>query len=258
MSVALALSPGQEVDHLGLLLLALVLSAAIGLEREALQKSAGLRTHTLVGLGAALFVMVSKYGFGDVLEPGRVVLDPSRVAAQIVSGIGFIGAGVIFVRRDAVRGLTTAAVIWMTAAVGAACGAGLPLLAVSVTIGHLGVLYGFSWLAHRLPLGKNRVHTLRISYTDGRGALRRAMTVCTDAGFAVTELHVERPATATGQDSGRDRWHARDEPTGDESGIVSVSLEVVGGSSITELAARLSDVDGVTAVTAGGHDYHYE
>lgn len=115
------------------LALALVLSALIGLEREIRQKSAGLRTHTLVGVGAALFMLISKYGFTDVLEPGRVVLDPSRVAAQIVTGVGFLGAGLIFVRRDAVRGLTTAAAIWVTAAIGSASGAGLPVLAVLAT-----------------------------------------------------------------------------------------------------------------------------
>jgi putative Mg2+ transporter-C (MgtC) family protein len=106
--------------------LALVLSTLIGLEREIRQKNAGLRTHTLVGLGSALFMLISKYGFTDVLVTGRIILDPSRVAAQIVSGIGFIGAGLIFVRRDSVRGLTTAAGIWVTAAIGAAAGAACP------------------------------------------------------------------------------------------------------------------------------------
>src|SRR5581483_11487832 len=81
------------------LLIALGLAFVVGLEREIRHKSAGLRTHTLVGVGSALFVLISKYGFSDVLEPSRVVLDPSRVAAQIVSGIGFLGAGLIFVRR---------------------------------------------------------------------------------------------------------------------------------------------------------------
>jgi putative Mg2+ transporter-C (MgtC) family protein len=106
---------GQSWSQIGELALALVLSAAIGLERELRQKSAGLRTHTLVGFAAALIVLVSKYGFTDVLGSG-VVLDPCRVAVQIVSGIGFIGGGLIFVRGDAVRGLTTAAVVWLTAA----------------------------------------------------------------------------------------------------------------------------------------------
>jgi putative Mg2+ transporter-C (MgtC) family protein len=76
----------------------LLLSAVIGLEREVRQKSAGLRTHSLVGLDAALFMLVSKYGFSDMLRTGQVVVDPSRMAAQIVTGIGFLGAGLIFVR----------------------------------------------------------------------------------------------------------------------------------------------------------------
>jgi putative Mg2+ transporter-C (MgtC) family protein len=104
--------------QLTLLGVAFILSSIIGLERELRQKSAGLRTHTLVGVGAAVFVLVSKFGFSDVVSAGTVNLDPSRVAAQVVSGIGFIGAGVIFVKRAGVRGLTTAAAIWLTAAVG--------------------------------------------------------------------------------------------------------------------------------------------
>ena len=79
----------------------------------------------MVGVGSALFMLVSKFGFADVSNGSTVILDPSRVAAQVVSGIGFIGAGLIFVRRDDVRGLTTAASIWLTAAIGMAAGAGL-------------------------------------------------------------------------------------------------------------------------------------
>jgi putative Mg2+ transporter-C (MgtC) family protein len=113
-----------DLELVGRLALALVLSAAIGLEREWRQKSAGLRTYTLVGLGAALFSIAGAYGFQDELGNTGVPRDPSRVAAQVVSGIGFIGAGLIFVRQDAVRGLTTAAGVWLTAAVGLAAAAG--------------------------------------------------------------------------------------------------------------------------------------
>jgi len=91
--------------------LALVLASAIGLEREAAAKSAGLRTHALVGVGAAVFMVISKYGFDDLLTAEHVAPDPSCIAAQIVSGIGFLGAGLIFVRQDIVRGLTTAATV---------------------------------------------------------------------------------------------------------------------------------------------------
>src|ERR687889_647850 len=127
--------PG-DLELVGRLGLALVLSAAIGLERELRQKSAGFRTYTLVGLGAALFSVAGAYGFQEELGGPGVPRDPSRVAAQVVTGIGFIGGGLIFVRRDAVRGLTTAATVWLAAAVGMAAGAGLPVLAAGATVGH--------------------------------------------------------------------------------------------------------------------------
>jgi putative Mg2+ transporter-C (MgtC) family protein len=94
-------------------------------------------------------MLVSKYGFTDVLEGGRIVLDPSRMAAQIVSGIGFIGGGVIFVRKDIVRGLTTASIVWLTAGVGMAAGAGLPILAVAVTLGHFVLVFIFPAIERR-------------------------------------------------------------------------------------------------------------
>lgn len=128
------LGTGALADQLLLLLLAFVLSAVIGVERERQFKSAGLRTHILVGLGSALFTLVSAYGFASL---GLGAVDPSRIAAQVVTGIGFVGAGVIFVNRGNVVGLTTAASIWVTAAVGMASGAGLPLLAVAGTALHL-------------------------------------------------------------------------------------------------------------------------
>src|SRR3984957_15142608 len=168
------LATGNEEGwaQMGELALPLVLSALIGLEREMRQKSAGLRTHTLVGVGAALFMLISKYGFNDVLAPGRIVLDPSRVAAQIVTGVGFLGAGLIFVRRDSVRGLTTAAAIWVTAAVGSAAGAGLPLLAVFATGIYFLVAVVFPVVTRRLPRSTTAISALRVRYPDGRGILR--------------------------------------------------------------------------------------
>ena len=97
-------------------------TASHRLERELQGKSAGIRTQTIVGTAAALILLVSKYGFSDVLVPGTVEVDPSRVAAQIVSGIGFLGAGIIIFRRGSVHGLTTAAAIWESAAIGMAAG----------------------------------------------------------------------------------------------------------------------------------------
>src|SRR5580698_8258984 len=142
---------GQGLKQLLELGTAFLLSAAIGLEREVRHKSAGLRTYTLVGTTAALFLLVSKYGFMDVLAKELVVLDPSRVAAQIVSGIGFIGAGLIFVQGDRVKGLTTAATVWLVTAVGMACGAGLLLLALAVTLAYFVVAFIFPLLLRLLP-----------------------------------------------------------------------------------------------------------
>src|SRR5579884_2801561 len=142
---------GQGWAQVAQLGIALVLSAAIGLERELRQKAAGLRTYSTVGVGAALWMLVSKYGFFDVVHAGTIALDPSRVAAQIVSGLGFIGAGVIFVHRGSVQGLTTAATIWLAAAVGAASAAGLPVLAAIATAAYFAVAYALRPLVGRLP-----------------------------------------------------------------------------------------------------------
>jgi putative Mg2+ transporter-C (MgtC) family protein len=174
----------RQAAELGL---ALLLSAAIGLEREIRQKNAGLRTHTLVGVGAALFMLISKYGFTDVLEPRLVVLDPSRMAAQVVTGVGFLGAGLIFVRRDSVRGLTTAASIWVTAAIGSAAGAGLLVLAVLATGIYFVVALGFSAVTRWLPSSATAVSALRVRYPDGRGILRQVLLAATGQGFAIDE-----------------------------------------------------------------------
>lgn len=107
------------------LVLSAFLGSVVGLERERHDKAAGLRTHMLVCVGSALIMMVSAYGFNEVLGREATALDPSRVAAQVVSGIGFLGAGIIIFRRDVVVGLTTAAGIWAISGVGLAVGGGL-------------------------------------------------------------------------------------------------------------------------------------
>lgn len=116
------------------ILIAALLGGAIGLEREYRAKEAGFRTHFLVALGAALFMILSAHGFEGVLTTENHRLDVSRIAAQVVSGIGFIGAGTIIFQKHAVRGLTTAAGLWVTAAIGMAAGAGLFLLSTATTL----------------------------------------------------------------------------------------------------------------------------
>ena len=145
----------MELELAGRMALGLVLGAVIGLERELHRQPAGFRTHSLVAVGAAIFTIISAYGF-----VGSAV-DPTRIAAQIVSGIGFIGAGTILQYRGSVRGLTTAASLWSVAAIGMAAGAGLLVMAVIGTVlivVVLSVLEGVEGLLRRLlridPVGR--------------------------------------------------------------------------------------------------------
>lgn len=132
----------SNVELIARLGLAALLGGVVGFEREHLSWAAGLRTHMLVSLGACLFMIVSAFGFMDVRGLDHVSLDPSRVAAQVVSGIGFLGAGSILLRGEIVRGLTTAASLWSVAAIGLAVGGGLYAAAVAATFILLFILAG--------------------------------------------------------------------------------------------------------------------
>ncbi|KZK37653.1 MgtC/SapB family protein [Lactococcus taiwanensis] len=123
-----------QVDWLIRLIIAGICGYAIGYERNSRSKNAGIRTHLIVSLSAALMIIVSKYGFMDIINLQGVGLDPSRVAAQVVSGIGFLGAGMIFVHNQSVNGLTTAAGIWATSGIGMAIGSGLYFIGVAATL----------------------------------------------------------------------------------------------------------------------------
>src|ERR1700728_5146936 len=183
---------GQTLFPLSELGLVLLLSAIIGLEREFKLKSAGLRTHALVGVASALIRLISKYGFTDILAKYLIVLDPSRVAAQVISGIGFIGGGLIFVQRDVVRGLTTAAAIWLTAAVGMACGAGLPLLAIYVTAANFLIMYGYARVTRRILSEQSE---LLVQYLAGKGAVREILKLCTGRPFSISDNTAQDDAT---------------------------------------------------------------
>jgi putative Mg2+ transporter-C (MgtC) family protein len=186
----------------------------------------------VVGVAAALIVLVSKYGFTDVLG-AHVTLDPSRVAAQIVSGIGLIGAGLIFVRRDAVRGLTTAAVIWLTAAVGMAAGTGLPVLAFIVTAGHFLIVVCFTPFESRIPTSTRVPGRLRVDYAEGRVTAQDLLARCAGLEFGVVDLSTDRHEGESGS------AHPL---------VVTAHLTVQGKRPITDLVAALSDVDGVHSV----------
>ncbi len=224
---------GQSWVQFGELALAFALSSLIGLEREFRAKSAGLRTHTLVGVAAALIMLVSKYGFGDTLVKYEIVLDPSRMAAQIVSGIGFIGGGLIFVHRDVVRGLTTAAIIWLTAAVGMACGAGLPLLALFVTAAHFLVVYGYTSLAKRILSQHADIH---VQYMPGKGAVEKIVQLCTGRGYSIQELAVEPFDGAA------------------ESETRGMHLQLAGRPGIEALLVAIGDIKGVLTTRLSSAD----
>lgn len=151
------------LDTLIRLVVALVLGGAIGMEREYRSKDAGFRTHFLVALGSAVFTIISQTGFSGG--------DPARVAAQVVSGIGFLGAGTIIFQRNFIRGLTTAAGLWVTAAVGMACGVGMYLLAAcgtALVLLGLEVLYRFI-----PPVGSSHMQ-VSFSASDEQSAIRAA------------------------------------------------------------------------------------
>jgi putative Mg2+ transporter-C (MgtC) family protein len=224
----------DQLHLLGPLAVALVLSSLIGLEREIHNKSAGLRTHTLVGLGSALFMLVSKFGFNDIINGDTIRLDPSRLASTIVSGIGFIGAGLVFVRHDSVKGLTSAATVWVTAAVGVAAGAGLWVLASAAVAGHFVVTFVYPLLKKRLPRWARESAAVHVSYEDGKGVLRNVLAETTNRGFVIEHLDVERPRVS--------------------EHLVEVMMHIRGHGSFPELVSSLHDLEGVASVHAGGPD----
>jgi putative Mg2+ transporter-C (MgtC) family protein len=251
---------GQGLLQLEELSLAFILSALVGIEREVRQKSAGLRTHTLVGVSAALFMLISKYGFMDVLASGTVILDPSRVAAQVVSGIGFIGGGVIFMRRDVVRGLTTAASIWFTAALGMACGAGLFVLSTATMIGYCVIMLAFPALARRLPRSRKLQAEIQISYEDGRGLLRSILIRSTELRFAIGRVRLDQDSRLIEHDYTALDIADREgtEITLRPKNIVRLAMLVKGKRPVSHLIAALSDIDGIHEVGLANNEAEFE
>ena len=180
------------------LVVAAVLGGLVGLERERLEWAAGMRTHALVSLGSALFMVVSIFGFSGVLNEQHVVLDPSRVAAQVASGIGFIGAGTIILRREVVKGLTTAASIWAVAAVGLAVGGGMFLAAGSATFLALALLVLAKPLKARLF--PNRKEARRVRLVVERGTALAELREEIDASEVPLERIVVWPGSASEED----------------------------------------------------------
>ena len=199
----------------------------IGLEREVHHKDAGMRTHILVGLGSCLFTLVSLYGAPAMLT-GNMRWDASRIAAQVVSGIGFIGAGVIFFEHDSVRGLTTASAIWVAAAVGMSCGAGMIAVAALIVLLYFLAILAVAPIARRL-IRRGTEGRLRITYVDGKGVLRALL-------LKASEMDFESMVTASRQIT-RMEWR------GDV-----IDMRVDGRKGISDLVSALSMVDGVVEV----------
>lgn len=173
-------------DFVWRLVLAALFGTIIGLDREYREKEAGFRTHFLVSLGSALMMIVSQYGFSEILTHDGVSLDPSRIAAQVVSGIGFIGAGTIIFNHQIVRGLTTAASLWATAGIGLTAGAGMSWLALAATILTLVALEGLS-LVFR-SIGSRRMVVV-FSASDRTGVADTLDRIRTD-GYMVVSYEV--------------------------------------------------------------------
>ena len=173
-------------DFVWRLVLAALFGTIIGLDREYREKEAGFRTHFLVSLGSALMMIVSQYGFSEILTHDGVSLDPSRIAAQVVSGIGFIGAGTMIFNHQIVRGLTTAASLWATAGIGLTAGAGMSWLALAATILTLVALEGLS-LVFR-SLGSRRMVVV-FSASDRTGVADTLDRIRTD-GYMVVSYEV--------------------------------------------------------------------
>jgi putative Mg2+ transporter-C (MgtC) family protein len=171
--------------------LASVLGCLIGLERHRADKSAGMRTHMLVSLGSALIMIVSAYGFDDIIRPSRIVLDPSRIAAQVVSGIGFLGAGMILRRQSEVYGLTTAAGVWASAGIGLAAGCGLYFAACASTGFVLISLLAIKPIEDRLS-GAGTHFVLNIVTTNDAIPLPSIEAILKDVDVELKDLRVRK------------------------------------------------------------------
>ena len=205
---------------------AFILSALIGAERELRHKDAGMRTHVLVGMGSCLFTLISIGGAPADLT-GNLRWDGARIASQVVSGIGFIGAGVIWFHHDAIRGLTTASAIWVAAAIGMACGAQMYGLAILVVAAYFLLVLAAAPLFHILT--KRTGSIIQMSYDDGRGILRDVLLEISRRGFETQVLSSQRTST-------------------DGRTCVHVDIRVKGSHDLDMLIQWLSELDGVQSV----------
>ncbi len=216
------------------LLASAFLGSLVGMERERLNWVAGLRTHMLVCVGSTLIMMVSMHGFSDVLGKENVVLDPSRVAAQVVSGIGFLGAGTIFFwRKEILRGLTTAAALWAVAGIGLAIGGGMYFAGVATTILVL-IILAFLKPVEKLFSKKTELskHILVIKIYPEKISLQSLEETISNAGIRLVEMQIRRLS-----DKGTDKDYM-------------LEINIVGeGEKLLQLADELKTNKGVYSIS---------
>jgi putative Mg2+ transporter-C (MgtC) family protein len=220
------------LDVLARLGLAAVCGLAIGLERQLNQHEAGMRTHVLVALGAALFTIAGAYGFKDIAQAATV--DPARVAAQVASGVGFIGAGSIIRQGPSIRGLTSAATLWLTGALGVAAGAGAPLATLIVTVFVLLTLVGLGVAKPYVDSWSLQSVTLEVEYSQGKGTLGPILAVLEQHKLNLEQLKIS-------DDPGRE--------------VRQVFMNVNGRklSNLEDLAEQIRAIEDVQQVQIGHH-----
>lgn len=180
----------MEYDFLLRVVLAGVCGMLIGYERKSRMKEAGIRTHFVVAVGAALMMVISKYGFQDMTGNVGIALDPSRIAAQVVSGVGFLGAGMIFMQRHTVKGLTTAAGIWLTAGIGMAIGANLYIVGIGATVL---ILVAQKLLHSRTGwLATPKTEQLSIHLNNEPGSVDMIQKLLKENGLSILHFHAEK------------------------------------------------------------------
>lgn len=221
----------SDIDVVLRLLTAAVLGSVIGVNRGRLEWAAGLRTHMLVSVGAALAVIVSAYGFSHAIEQDHVVLDPSRIAAQVISGIGFLGAGtILFLQKEQViKGLTTAASLWAVAAVGLAAGTGLYFPAVFATAILWVILALLKPIERRFVRPRRKYTSIQVAVTQG-SALSAVEAVL--ASFHTPVDHMLLRRDADGQDRVIIRF-AADFPAGKLAAIADACREIEGAEAVS-------------------------
>lgn len=223
-----------EIDPLHLifrLFLAVILGGLIGLEREQNSHAAGFRTHILVCLGSALIMLLSAYGFSAFVDEENVRIDPARLAAQVISGIGFLGAGTILRNGLSISGLTTAASLWVVAAIGLSVGAGFYLAAVLASVMVLISLYVLN-IVERKFLRNKTIHLLKIMSLDQPGSLGKISTLLGSMGVDIRKVVIE------------DKEEAENEKI-----TIVFSVKIPNSIQITSVVENIVAIQGVSNVS---------